>query len=259
MTVPDKSARSPHRGCRRPFAILVAGQPIEKVRARRGEYADMIRASAGESGVTWMEVDLRQDTPLPEPTTLGGAVVTGSSASVTERASWMLRAEEYLRALIRDGVPTLGICFGHQLLGQALGGHVTRNPRGREIGTVAFEVLEADPLLSSAIAPWHANATHIDTIARLPSGSRVLAQTALELHAVVRFADAAWGVQFHPEMDGSTIRDYLEARRAILLSEGLDPDGLLRHVTDGEAGASTLVRFVALALHSAPTAEPRWR
>jgi len=244
-------------GGSRPFVILVAGQPIERVRGRRGGYADMIRASAGEPGVTWIDVDLLDGTPFPDPVVLGGVVVTGSSASVTERASWMLRAEEYLRALVRGGVPTFGICFGHQLLGQALGGQVARNPRGREIGTVAFEVLEADPLLSSAIPPRHANATHVDTITRLPPGSRVLAQTALELHAVVRFADAAWGVQFHPEMDGSTIRDYLEARREILLSEGMDPDALLGRVTDAEAGASTLARFVALALRAAAGIEPR--
>lgn len=232
----------------RPFAILVAGQPIERVRARRGGYADMIRACAGEPGVEWIDFDIREGGLLPDPVVLGGVVVTGSSASVTERAPWMLRAEDYLRALIRAGVPTFGICFGHQLLGQALGGQVAVNPRGREIGTVAFQVLQPDLLLSLAAEPWHANATHVDTIARLPMGSRVLARTELENHAVVRFSEAAWGVQFHPEMDASVIRDYVEARREVLLREGLDPEALLDHATDGVAGASTLVRFVDFAL-----------
>lgn len=207
----------------------------------------MIRARAGASGVEWIDIDLREGGLLPDPTVLGGVVVTGSSASVTERAPWMLRAEDYLRALIRVGVPTFGICFGHQLLGQALGGHVAANPKGREIGTVAFDVLQPDPLLSLAAAPWQANATHVDTIARLPMGSRVLARTELENHAVVRFSEAAWGVQFHPEMDASVVRDYVEARREILLREGLDPETLLGRAADGAAGTSTLVRFVGLA------------
>lgn len=232
----------------RPFAILVAGQPIEKVRARRGGYADMIRACAGGGGLKWIDVDLRGDAAPPAPATLGGVVITGSSASVTERAAWMLRAEDYLRALVRDGVPTFGICFGHQLLGQALGGWVTPNPRGREIGTVELEVFDGDPLLSWAGAPWHANATHVDTIARLPAGSRVLARTELDEHAVVRFAAAVWGVQFHPEMDGSVVRDYIDARREILVREAIDPEVLLHRVTDALAGASTLVRFIDLAV-----------
>lgn len=244
-------------GRARPFAILVAGQPIEKVRLRCGGYADMIRARTGDPGVTWIDVDLREDVPLPDPALLGGAVVTGSSASVTERAPWMLRAEAYLLTLVQMGVPTFGICFGHQLLGQALGGQVARNPKGREIGTVVFQILEPDPLLSSASAPWHANATHVDTIVRLPPGSRALARTALEPHAVVRFADAAWGVQFHPEMDGHIIREYLETRREILFSEAMDPDALSERVTDGNAGATTLVRFFELVLHGAAGGDPR--
>ena len=48
-------------------------------------------------------------------------------------------------AFVRAGAPTLGICFGHQLLAQALGGNVVQNPRGREIGTVDLEVVESEP------------------------------------------------------------------------------------------------------------------
>jgi GMP synthase (glutamine-hydrolysing) len=159
----------------------------------------------------------------------------------------MLRAEEYLRVLVRARVPTLGICFGHQLLAQALGGQVVRNPRGREIGTVDFEIVESDPLLSSATAPLEANATHVDTIEQLPEGVRVLARTGLERHAAVRFTEMAWGVQFHPEMDATIVRDYLHARRELLLREGIDPDALLERTTDATAGASTLVRFLEIA------------
>jgi GMP synthase (glutamine-hydrolysing) len=231
----------------RAFLVLVAGEPIEPVRTRRGGYANIIRRAAGEPTAGWLDVDLGSATALPAPSTLAGVVVTGSSASVTERASWMLRAEEYLRLLVRERVPTLGICFGHQLLAQALGGEVVRNPRGREIGTVDFEIIESDPLFSSATAPLQANATHVDTIGRLPEQVRVLARTELEPHAAVRFAETAWGVQFHPEMDAGIIRDYLDARREVLFQERIDPDALLARTTDAAAGASTLTRFLEIA------------
>jgi len=231
----------------RRFAVLVAGEPIERVRAKHGGYAEIIRRAAGEAPNEWIDVDLRDGACLPEPSALTGVVVTGSSSSVTERAPWMVRAEEFLRVLVRERVPTFGICFGHQLLGQALGGEVVRNPRGREIGTVQFEIVDGDSLLSRATAPFQANATHVDTIGRLPEGARVLARTALEPHAAVRFSDAAWGVQFHPEMTRSIVLDYVGVRAELLLREGIDPSALAEGATEGAAGASTLVRFMEIS------------
>jgi GMP synthase (glutamine-hydrolysing) len=231
----------------RPIAVLVAGEPIDRVRSTHGGYADIIRRAAGEGTGDWIDVDLRDGATLPAPATLGAVIVTGSSASVTERAPWMLRAEDYLRVLVRERVPTFGICFGHQMLGQALGGEVVKNPRGREIGTVQFEIVGQDSLVSLATEPLLANATHVDTIGRLPLGARVIAKTKLEPHAVVRFSEAAWGVQFHPEMTRSIVRDYVEVRRELLSREGLDPEALAEGATEGAAGASTLVRFIAIA------------
>ena len=245
----------------RPFAVLVAGEPIERVRQKRGGYPDIIRQAAGEPRAAWLDVDLRDDQrALPDPSTVAAVIVTGSSSSVTERAPWMLRAEGYLRDLVRARVPTFGICFGHQLLGQALGGHVVKNPCGREIGTVSFEIVEDDPLLASAEPPFHANATHVDTIGRLPAGARVLARTEKEPHAVVRFSETTWGVQFHPEMDRSIVGDYLEVRAALLSSEGLDARALSERATDAAAGASTLVRFLEIAVGTAAGDVPNgWR
>ncbi len=231
----------------RPFAILVAGEPTERARRQHGGYADIIRRAGRQPGRSWVDVDLRDLSPLPDPSTLIGVVVTGSSASVTERLPWMLRAEAYLRSIVHRRVPTLGICFGHQLLGQALGGEVVRNPRGREIGTVDLEIVENDPLLLTATAPLKVNATHVDTIHRLAKGARVLARTMLERHAAVRFSEVTWGVQFHPEMDSSMLREHLNVRRELLLQEGIDPDAVLERTTDARAGASTLVQFLDIA------------
>jgi len=232
----------------RPLVVLVAGEPIEVVRRERGDYGALIRETIGGAWPgSFREVDLRRGASLPEPDDIAAVVVTGSSSSVTERAPWMLRVEEYLRILVERRVPTLGICFGHQLLGQALGGEVTKNPNGREIGTVDLEIVSADALLEKAAPPLRANATHVDTVRRLPEGARVLARSRLEPHAVVRFAEAAWGVQFHPEMDRSIVRNYLVVRRDVVTSDGLDVDALLETADEGAAGASTLPRFAEIA------------
>jgi GMP synthase (glutamine-hydrolysing) len=231
----------------RPLVVLVAGDPIDSVRTERGDYTALIRETVGPAWQgPWSDVDLRHGATLPDPGDVAGVIVTGSSSSVTERVPWMLRAEEYLRLLTERRVPTLGICFGHQLLGQALGGEVTKNPRGREIGTVELEIVAEDELLREASPPCHANATHVDTVARLPPGARVLGRTKLEPHAVVRFSETVWGVQFHPEMDRAIVRRYLNVRRRLLQSEGLDADALLRGADEARAGASTLPKFAEI-------------
>src|SRR5688572_33354713 len=104
----------------------------------------------------------------------------------------MLASERYLAGAVEAGVHVLGICFGHQLLGQALGGRVERNPLGREIGTVTAEVLAADPILSER-RPFTVNATHVDSVTELPPGAQVLARTARDPHSVLRFGPRAWG------------------------------------------------------------------
>jgi GMP synthase (glutamine-hydrolysing) len=158
----------------------------------------------------------------------------------------MLRAEGYLRELTRERVPALGVCFGHQLLGQALGGEVQRNPRGREIGTVGLTTLLDDTLFRRVAFPLRVNATHVDSVVRLPPDATVLAKTELEPHAAVRFNESTWGVQFHPELDADIMRAFLEERRELITNEGLDAARLLADVDDAPAGASTLDRFVDL-------------
>jgi GMP synthase (glutamine-hydrolysing) len=236
----------------RPLVVLVAGEPIDSVRKERGGYAALIRETVGPAwSGAWSDVDLRHGAPLPDPAEVSGVIVTGSSASVTERAPWMLRTEEYLRMLAERGVHTLGICFGHQLLGQALGGEVTKNPRGREIGTVDFEIVAEDELLHGASPPFRANATHVDTVLQLPPGARVLGRTQLEPHAIVRFSETTWGVQFHPEMDRTIVTEYLEKRRGLIESEGIDQPGLLARADDARAGASTLPKFAEIVSNAA--------
>ncbi|MDF3068263.1 MAG: synthase [Polyangiaceae bacterium] len=234
---------------RAPLCILVTGDPVPRTRERVGGFASLVRtglADVWEHG--FVEVDAREAGELPSAERFAGVIVTGSASSVTERAPWMLRAEEYLAGAVKDEHPVLGICFGHQLLGQALGGLVERNPRGREMGTVALTIVDDDPLLDRRIEPALAHATHVDSVTRLPSGVRLLATTALDPHAAVRFGERAWGVQFHPEFDEQVIREYVETRAQVLEQEGRDPQAVLAGVTAAEAGRLVLRRFVTHGL-----------
>lgn len=228
----------------RPLGILVTGDPVSPTQARVGGFASLVRAGLTSFTGGFEEVDVRTAEQLPPLERYAGLVVTGSASSVTERAPWMLRVEAYLAKAVRNEQPVLGICFGHQLLGQALGGLVERNPRGREMGTVELEIVRDDPLLDRSIVPALAHATHVDSVTVLPQGAAVLAQTELEPHAAVRFGERAWGVQFHPEFDEAVMREYVRARAEILAGEGRDPEALLSGVRPTEVGQLVLRRFV---------------
>jgi len=228
----------------RPLGVLVTGEPVENVRRTRGSFAEMIRETLGGAWDGPFALLDAEKGERPRVGELAGLVVTGSPASVTSRDAWILDAEESLRAFVASGAPTLGICFGHQLLAQSLGGNVVKNPRGREIGTVELEVVESDALFGEAPRRLRVNMSHMDTAERLPDGARVLGRTRLDSNGAVRFGERAWGVQFHPEFDGGIVRGYIEARSELIASEGIDLESLLSE--DAPESAELLRRFARL-------------
>jgi GMP synthase (glutamine-hydrolysing) len=204
----------------------------------------MIREAVGDAWQgSWCEVEAHGD--LPDFDRFAGLIISGSSANVPSREPWILALETYLARAVAADLPVFGICFGHQLLGQALGGLVMKNPRGREIGTVPLDLLAHDPLLGGLSPASLVNMTHVDSVVRLPPGARVLARTALDDHAAVYFGQRAWGVQFHPEMDAEIIKHYLAARREAMHSEGLDALAAERSAQDTPASQAILRAFVA--------------
>ena len=230
------------------IVILKTGEPVAAVRERRGEFADLIQEAIGPHWDGGYEVvDVVTETP-PPPGAAAAYVITGSAANVPDRAPWMERTEAWLRAVVEHGTPTFGICFGHQILAQALGGEVQRNPRGREMGTLSIERLPgtgaAAPIFDGLPEQFDAHVTHIDSVVRLPPGAEPLARTALEDYHAIRFSETCYGVQFHPEMDAEVMRTYVESRRAILVAEGFQVDAMLAAVREAEAGRRTLQNFV---------------
>jgi GMP synthase (glutamine-hydrolysing) len=224
----------------------VTGDPVPRVLAQRGGYASLIRECAPNVAAPWRAFDVRRLDVLPELTDSLGVIVTGSASSVVDMEPWMVRTAECLGELVRNQVPLLGICFGHQLLGHALGGRVARNPRGREMGTVELTLSRPDPVIGDA-GSWHVNSTHLDTIVELPPNSQLLGATRLEPHAAVRFGAAAWGVQFHPELDARVMFEYFAARRELLEAEGFDFAGAERNLRDAPFGARVIARFLECA------------
>ncbi len=229
--------------------VVKTGTTLPELRPRRGDYEDWI---VERLGLPWERIELvvvYEGETLPDPHEPAGVVVTGSSALVSAREPWSERAAAWLREAVATGTPLLGICYGHQLLAHALGGRVGRNPRGREIGTVALELHAAareDPLLGGLPAQLKVQATHVESVLELPPGARLLASSATDPHQAFACGERAWGVQFHPEFDAEVVRTYLEVRREEIRGEGIDPESLERAVEESPHGTRLLRRFAEL-------------
>ena len=226
--------------------VVKTGEPVPKIAEKRGQFADLIAGSIGATFTgEYTVVDVRtEEPPAPGSGAADAIVITGSSANVPTREAWMLRTEAWLREVVAAGTPVFGICFGHQILAQALGGEVQKNPRGREIGTIAIEQTASDPLFDGLPARFAANVTHIDTVVRLPPGAVGLARSPLEDYHAIRFTPSCYRVQFHPEIDAEVMRGYVDTRREILASEGFDVEAMLAAIEEGDPGRRTLQNFV---------------
>jgi GMP synthase (glutamine-hydrolysing) len=232
-----------------PVLIVKAGTTVPNVLGRRRDFEVWISAGMGLAQAKVRVCSVYLDEALPDPRAFAGAVVTGSSAMVTDRAAWSERTAEWLREVVAVGVPLLGICYGHQLLAHALGGTVENSPQGRHIGTVDITLTEEaqdDPLFGGFASVLHVPVSHRQSVIALPEGARRLAITARDPNHAFAIGMHAWGVQFHPEFDADIVRGYIDARRDDMIAEGLDPDALKAGAVDTLDGALLLRRFAHL-------------
>lgn len=163
---------------------------------------------------------------------------------------WIADEIRYTRSLIAQGVPTLGICFGGQMLAAALGGTVSRAPIP-EVGWVS--VASDEPALIDS-GPWLE--WHVDRFT-VPAEVPVVARSAAANQAFV--TGRTLGVQFHPEVNEAVLDAWLSVGDLAELAEaGIDPAPLIeqaRVLADGAAArAHGLVRRFVLDVARRPAA-----
>ena len=163
-----------------------------------GQYCHLIARKVRELGV-YADVR-RSDTPAPELTSARGLIISGGPSSVYDPASPTVDP-----AILRDGTPVLGICYGQQLMAQLLGGGVRRGDKG-EYGLAKLSLLGSPDALFKGCAPmsqiWM---SHRDVVADLPEGFSILATTSTcSTAAIANSKQGLYGVQFHPEVVQTT-------------------------------------------------------
>lgn len=168
------------------------------------------------------------------PGAADGWLITGSVHSAFDDLPWIAPLEAFIRAIHASGRPLVGVCFGHQIIAQALGGKVERAPVGLTLGVTRYEI-------DGRIVDL--NAWHQDEVIHLPDGARVLGRSATCANAVLGYGDAIWTIQPHPEFSA----DFMDSCLRVF-GPGEVPETLLAQAQDS---LSTPIASAQIARHMA--------
>ncbi len=214
--------------------IIQTGDPVPAAIKQYGRFSDWFKqgmelANANQE-VSVVDVHLGHDLPCFEKTAedLTGIIITGSPAMITDQDTWLIKTQQWLNQIMVYKIPTLGVCFGHQLLADLLGGQVAYNPKGRNLGMSEFKLSKhatSDPLLQSlkpdtSIPTF---ASHLQHVKALPQTATLLGSCSIDKNHAFRAEEAIWGLQFHPEWSIEITQTYIAARSDALINEGVDP------------------------------------
>lgn len=172
------------------------------------DHANTPRNFRRELNAELAEVRVREG-QLPATFEFDGCVVTGSSSSVYWDDEWLPPLKQWIRAAIDRDIPFLGICYGHQLLADVLGGTV-ESMGEYELGYQRVRHDGRSILLDGVDEEFLVFTSHSDRVTELPPGASSFAENEYGNHGFRQ--DRVLGVQFHPEYDQRTAREITKGK-----------------------------------------------
>lgn len=187
------------------LGILQCGPVPPEVAKTRGTYFDIFqRFLAGRNWrfSTWKTMEMEFPDDIAEA---DAWLLTGSRHSVYEDHAFIPPLESLIRATRSTRIPMIGICFGHQIIAQALGGKVEKSAQGWGVGRQEYQV---DTVGTLALTAWHQ-----DQVTAPPPGARIIAQNAFCPNAGFVLDDHILTLQAHPELTAGITAEYIDLRR----------------------------------------------
>lgn len=196
------------------IGILQCGQAPAELRQDMGDYPDMVVRLLDGRGFdfrTWHVEAMEFPASVHDAE---GWLLTGSRHGVYEDHAFIPPLERFIHDAYDADVPLVGICFGHQIMAQALGGRVIKHPHGWSVGAQDYDFDGETVRL---------NAWHQDQVVVLPPDARVAGRSAFCDYAALVYGDRAYSVQAHPEFDDAFIQGLIDTRgKGVVPQERLD-------------------------------------
>lgn len=234
---------------RQRIGLLACDSIWEPLRSAFGDYADMYGALLGATGADFeLETYAVFRGELPARVDACAAwLISGSRRSVHDAEPWIATLQAFTRTAYAAGTPQVGICFGHQLLAQALGGRTERMPAGWSLGNVPVNLCAGPHEALGLPASLRLFMAHQDHVAQLPPQAEWLAAAAHCPHAAFTLGNRVLGLQAHPEFTPAFMRALTEdtslaipsALRMAALASYAEPD-------DSAALGQSIAKFLRL-------------
>ena len=208
------------------IGILQTGHAPDELQATLGDYDAIFGQLLETQGLSYQAFSV-VDMVFPDSVTAcDGWILTGSKYGTYEDQPFIAPLEDFIRKAYAADVPMVGVCFGHQIIAQALGGKVEKFKDGWAVGRTTYDWQGEAVVL---------NAWHQDQVVTRPADAQVVASNAFCENAALVYGKRAFTVQAHPEYTDQMI-DVL----ATVRGPGLVPDPLLAtaHANFGKPNAN---------------------
>lgn len=217
------------------IGILQTGHVADDLVAENGDYPEIFAQFLSGRGLTFQNYAVVDGEFPTGPNDANGWLITGSRFGAYEDHPWIAPLEQLVRDIYASGRPLIGVCFGHQIIAQALGGTVEKFGGGWSVGRTTYEI-NGETL--------NLNAWHQDQVTALPEGAQNICSTDFCTHAAVLYEDRAFTIQPHPEINRTYIKGLLETRAPGVVPEDLRQDALAQ--LDNDTDSARLAEMFAL-------------
>lgn len=183
-----------------------------------GDYPELYTGILADKGIELVTYRCDEGQMPDSLNEVDGFMCSPSRLSVYDDHAWLRDVESFLRDLVAKEKPYVGICFGHQLMAQALGSTVKKADYGWGIGAKHYEVVAPQKPWMDSTADIVLAASHQDQVQELPRGAQLLARADYCPIGGMTIGETAWTLQVHPEFSPA-LADSLLATRLALFGE----------------------------------------
>ncbi len=205
-------------------AILKCDEVMEVFRPPFNDYSDMIQDmfAAVDDSIEFDIFDCRAGHYPDQPESYDFFITTGSRAGVYEDTPWIRQLIDFVKQLDRLQKKLIGICFGHQIIAEAMGGQVKKSDKGWGVGIARNRIVASPDWMQPNKSELNILASHQDQIVTLPASASVIAESDFCPYFFVQWSDHFISVQGHPEWQAEYSRALMNYRKDIIPAQTIE-------------------------------------